>query len=269
MASVRWIGRTVWHIARALVLSRFFRTRFGRFVLIVLLLAALVLLLSLVLERTKTTEQREQQVTAIRVENHTRGQLRIEPTSADTVELETNRRMLWRQPKVNSQVVEGSLEVKATCPRLNVGTCEASFVLKVPRDVMVTTEGGRVDARGTQAPLKIQSSGAPIALVRTLGRVEVVTKSGDVKGTALGSTDVSVRSTSGEVDLDFADTPSLVDAETVVGDLRVRVPASPNPLNVQAHSQTGRLIVEVPQDAQSPRMMRVVSGAGNVSVVSK
>jgi hypothetical protein len=187
------------------------------------------------------------------------------------VSISRSSEYVFKKPGGSSEIEDGVLELESHCGSLRLGVCTVDYNIALPADVAVTVDNGsgEVVVRGSKSDLDIKTKSGAVTLENSYGRVEAVTGSGSVKGTSVSSLEVIVESGSGEVDLQFAAAPRVVDVETESGAAKVRVPKSATNYKVDASSQTGRTVTDVTRDESSPFDIKVRSDSGDVTVESK
>jgi hypothetical protein len=84
---------------------------------------------------------------------------------------------------------------------------------------------------------------------------------------AIRSRTVRATSKDGNVSIGFAAGPQLVDIESRLGNVTVRVPTAGHRYRISVTSGSGNARSEVPDDGQSGNVMRLSSGEGNATVL--
>jgi hypothetical protein len=95
--------------------------------------------------------------------------------------------------------------------------------------------------------------------------LHLTTGSGDVTTVAVRSSNVQANSGDGDLRLDFAATPTQVNAQTGSGDVTVTVPPGATYV-VAADADNGTPTVEVTRDPGAPRSITAQSGNGDVTI---
>ncbi len=153
-------------------------------------------------------------------------------------------------PEITRSVSGGVLRITSNCPDTVLGSCQASFRVAVPDNVLVNvrTSSGRVGISGLNGSARVASGSGPIAITGFCGFTLVATSaSGDVSAAADCSPDrMELRSGSGDVHAVVPNGRYRVDANSDAGTERVRglTVADDAPYTVQALSGSGDVTVE-------------------------
>jgi DUF4097 and DUF4098 domain-containing protein YvlB len=206
------------------------------------------------------------------------GEITIQAASADvdlqsgdvsviTVTRKYNRNLFGSDP--NEKFSDGKLELKDTgCGFMSFG-CKTDYVITVPKDLKVTLESSSGDLKvsdlSTGAILKTSSGSIDVNHVG--GQVTLNSSSGDLDGTSLTATGVTAHSSSGDVELAFATSPLLVDAQTSSGNVDIHLPSGDETYKVETDTKSGDEDSEgVKTDPTSPREIKAKSSSGDTVV---
>lgn len=158
-------------------------------------------------------------------------------------------------PPVETRTLDaGTLRLSATCPASATFAqrCSVDWTVSVPADAAVT----------------VATSSGDIRVEDVAGRVALRTGAGDVRLSAVRSTDVRVETGTGDARLVFATAPDSVVTTTGAGDVTVEVPADGTTYRVVGSSGVGERRVSVAQDPASRHLLDLTSGVGDVVVAS-
>jgi hypothetical protein len=152
----------------------------------------------------------------------------------------------------SARVRGNRLEVDASCAVPVAYWCNASYTLRVPRNVRVVlwSGSGDVSARGLR------------------GAADLTSQHGDVNAIGMRSQFVHASTEHGDVRLAFARAPRDVNASSIHGDVSVVVPRAGGPYRVEASTDHGDTNVDVPTDPVADRVIRVSSAHGGVTVLA-
>ncbi|MFD5084689.1 hypothetical protein ACFVYP_14590 [Kitasatospora sp. NPDC058201] len=175
------------------------------------------------------------------VEGRTGG---IEVRAGDTVRVVEKQSYRGPAPETRHEVRDGTLRLAYDCSDCGVG-----YEVTVPAGTVV----------------RLSSETGGIRLHGLAGEVEAKVGTGGVQGTALTSPTVRVSAETGGVEVAFAASPTTVEARSVTGEVRVRVPGG-EPYAVDAEAVTGGVEVAVPRQAGAPRTISARTDTGGVVV---
>lgn len=178
------------------------------------------------------------------------GDVRLVAARADRVTLVSDRRWLWRKPKVTTRLTGSTLDVRAECPEVGVlDRCAADLELRLPFDTDVIVRGGSGD---------IEADGLA-------GHVQLRTDAGDISGRDLVPVSLLAVTKAGGIDLAFSTSPVSVRASSDAGDVTVAVP--PGEYRVDTATDAGDVRVQgVLRNDRSFRRIEARTDAGDVTV---
>ena len=218
---------------------------------------------------------------------------RVEILAGSGVSVEVERTLSFgdERPRVEHGLTNGVLEIEADCPGslFTLGDpCSVDHIVRVPAfvDVEIDLGAGTVRVSGLESVVLADTGSGSIELVDLGGRVtaetgsggivlerisatvEISTGSGSIRGTDLTSLQMTARTGSGSINLDFGVAPDRVELETGSGSVTAVVPAGSYrlDLNTNSGSTTSAGITE---DASSPRTIRATTGSGSIRVTGK
>ncbi|MFI1166890.1 DUF4097 family beta strand repeat-containing protein [Streptomyces sp. NPDC020801] len=150
------------------------------------------------------------------------------------------------EPVTSHTVANGTLTLGYSC---NDPQCGVDYMVKVPAGTAV----------------QISDSTGDIKLSQLSGAVEATTGSGKIAADGLSSPQAQFTTDTGDVEAGFAKSPWAASVKVSTGDVTFTLPTSTK-YAVDAHSTTGEVHVEVPQDADAANRITAKVGTGNVTV---
>jgi len=182
-------------------------------------------------------------------------------------------------------VKDGSeVRINGNCPYISFGPCDARIVIRVPADTAVDVRSGSGDitASGLAGPVRLETGSGDVDATGLTGDSDLHTSSGDVNVRGLrgdtslrtGSGDVNAEdaetanmvadTASGDVELDFALAPQMVDASTASGDVDISVPDGT--YRVEDDSGSGETHRNVKSDPAATRVIRAQTSSGDIVI---
>jgi hypothetical protein len=183
------------------------------------------------------------------------GRVRIEQTTAAAGRIEGVLRQegSWTMPTFESTRSGDELVLDGSCHGRWFAECATDLVLRVPR-------GLALDARASVGDVSAAGAFSDVALE---------TSTGDVSADELDAGSVSAVSSVGDVRVRLVAAPEQVDVVSSVGDVRVVVPDDGTAYDVQTQIGVGDSQTTVPVDSASPNRIRVTSSVGDVRVLTE
>jgi Putative adhesin len=215
------------------------------------------------------------------------GGIKIEPGSGPGVRVVETVRYGTFRPKLREEETADGLAVRADCPWFTAN-CAVDAVITVPANLSVDavssggditvhgltgrvhldSSGGGIDASGLTGPVVLSSSGGEITATRLTGPAELDSSGGGVRASELGSSEVTARSSGGDVQLAFDTPPDRVIADSSGGGVEVGLPQVEGGYQVRADSSGGETQTDVQTDPSSPRLIDAHSSGGDVRIVT-
>jgi hypothetical protein len=193
-------------------------------------------------------------------------------TAGDTDQVSVDRELTWSifKPQVEERWDPGTqtLRVWFHCAPTITGKCSVSYMLGVPPDVPVEarTGSGNITVREMRGDLRLSATSGNVDVANSRGTVWAHSTSGNVRVNGARSQSVDARTTSGDVDLRFAEAPGTVSAKATSGNVNVAVPAGTSYF-VGAQAQSGEQKVSVGSDPRAEHKIYAHAGSGHVRVV--
>lgn len=148
-------------------------------------------------------------------------------------------------------VTGGRLDIAARCSGgFVLDDCSVDYDVTIPPDLALTLSShtGDIDVVGPTADLRVDDHTGDVTL----------------RGITAATADVST--STGNIDLGFADAPRSVRVSASTGDVVVQVPPGSTAYDVRVETSTGDQAVSVPVATTSDRHIDVRTSTGNVDV---
>ena len=160
----------------------------------------------------------------------------------------------WLGTDYASEQDGGDIRLTASCQPLLIPGCGGTVTIGVPA--------------GTQ--FELQASGQDVDLAGIDGVATVRTGTGDVTGSDLTLVDLGVTTSSGDVDLAFAQQPYSVKATTDSGDVDVEVPTGDLAYDVVTVSSSGDVESDLePGGDEAEGFIGIETDSGDVSLTGR
>lgn len=179
------------------------------------------------------------------------GDLSLAPGAAGQVSVRRHLGRSIARPRPAETWDGATLRVQGDCSITLGADCSLDYQLRVPAGVTVVahTSSGALQVRDLTGDLDLSVSSGEVEVTGTRGRLALRSSSGGVQASGLRSASVEVRVSSGDVHLDFAQPPRMVQASA--GGVDIAVPRGV-PYGVQADADSGGTTVAVDRSPSSP-----------------
>jgi len=166
------------------------------------------------------------------------------------------------------EIVDGRLELDATCPVLGSNWCSVNYTIEVPREmtVVASSDTSRVEVRGIDGEVTAQTDNGAIVVDDVTGRLVASTDNGSVAATDIVATEAVVETDNGSISLEFSVAPSSVRADNSNGDVDVMVPQDGGDYLVDAVTGNGQVTTDVRTAPNADRTMELDTGNGDIAV---
>lgn len=207
------------------------------------------------------------EVTSLDVSNGN-GRVTVVGSASDEIVVTSDISEGLRAPRREMRVVDGRLDLEASCPVFSGTWCSVDFTVQIPRDVAVEidADNGAIDVRGVDAAVDVRSDNGRVELVDIAGDVDAHSDNGRVVGRSLTSSVVNAQSDNGRVELQFDSDPTTVVAESDNGRVEVLLPETDVAYRLDISSDNGSVEQAVRVDPDSARSLTIKSDNGSVSV---
>jgi len=192
------------------------------------------------------------------------------------VRAEAGEVLRGKEGEISVKAGEGPISVREV---LRYGNKKPSTAHTVENGTLKLVSSGCAGERKCSVQYMIHVPAGTAATVRTnigdidvhglTGDLNLVADTGDVTGDAVGSKSVTLHSGAGDARADFTAPPDKVDVRADAGDVHLTLPAGSYDLQATAGAGDRRVSGNVTSDAGSPRKVRAVTGAGDVSIAGR
>jgi hypothetical protein len=155
-----------------------------------------------------------------------------------------------RATSEEQRVVDGRLELRASCPVLGSEWCAVDYAIEVPADLDV-----RVDA-----------DNGSVEVADVAGDVTLTSDNGRVTGTGLRSDAVTADSDNGSVTMELLEPPASVEARSDNGSVDVVLPRTAESYKLSIGTDNGDVSDDIRTDPASAREITIDSDNGDATV---
>ena len=171
---------------------------------------------------------------------------------------------------VTRSVTASGTTVSSAC-RFVTGECSFNYRVGLPAGVraVLASGSGSLMLRGLSGYVDAAAGSGDIAGTGLSGpQVTFESGSGDITVRGLASADVTASAGSGDVTLTFTKVPRRVSVSNSDGNVRLVLPPGRTLYRVDASASSGSSVVKVPQSTNSPYVIKVSAGSGDISITN-
>jgi len=171
-------------------------------------------------------------------------------------------------PTNSEQVLNNTLFIRSNCQGFFDNYCNRHFTIHVPSTVHVTVDTGQGDilVSGIDGAMTLTTGQGDVNIAGNPLSLRVTTGQGSINATALSSASVFAHTGQGNVILNFTQPPTRVTALTGQGTISVSLPRGPDSYQLNAASEQGTAVKDVPDNSESHRIINASSGQGNIVI---
>lgn len=218
-------------------------------------------------ERTERFTVRAADVSRLLVDNDT-GSVTIVGTASDEVNVVAEVSDGLRSTGFRHEVVDGTLELRGSCPLLGSMWCRVTYRIEVPRHlaVDVDSDDSRVEISNVDGDVDVDTSNGSVELSGIAGAITVSGDNGSITGDELSSAVAQLETDNGRIELSFVEPPDRVDAEGNNGSIEVVLPVVDVGYDVETSTSNGEETIDVLDNPDSPHRVRVETDNGSITV---
>ena len=198
------------------------------------------------------------------------GDVTVGQTAGDRVAATGTAHYSLVRSTVTRSVTATGTTVSSHC-HFVTGECSFTYRVGLPAGVRATLASGSGDLmlRGLSGYVNAAAGSGDITGTGLSGpRVTLETGSGDITVSGLASANVTASAGSGNVTLTFTKAPNQVSVSDSSGDVHVVLPPGRTLYRVDVSASSGSTAVKVPQSTESPHVIKVSTGSGNITITN-
>jgi Toastrack DUF4097 len=211
-------------------------------------------------ERTEVTTYDAAEVSVIDVQSSA-GSVTIEGTPGrDEITVTARISDGLRDTGERQALVDGRLELRASCPVIGSEWCNVKYTIEAPADVEVDadSDNGRLTVRQVDGPVGLHTDNGSVEVADLTGNLTVGASNGSITGNRLASDTVMADTDNGSITLDFDEPPTTVEARSDNGRVEVVLPDTEDFYNLD-------ITTDIRNDPTSSRRLTIQTDNGDVT----
>jgi hypothetical protein len=172
-----------------------------------------------------------------------------------------------RETEERQALVDGRLELRASCPLIGSEWCNVKYTIEAPADVEVRadTDNGRLTVRRVDGPVDLQADNGSVEVADVPGDVTIGADNGSITGSRLASATVMADTDNGSITLEFVEPPTTVEARSDNGRVEVVLPDTEDFYNLDITTDNGQVSRDIRTDPTSSRRLTIQTDNGDVT----
>ena len=131
-----------------------------------------------------------------------------------------------RETEERQTLVDGVLELRASCPLIGSEWCSVRYTIEVPADIEVRadTDNGRLRVSGVDGPVHLDTDNGSVEVADVTGNLTIGSNNGSITASRLTSDTVVAETDNGSLTIELLETPTSVEARSDNGSVEVVLP---------------------------------------------
>jgi Toastrack DUF4097 len=218
-------------------------------------------------ERTEVTTYDAAEIDVIDVDN-TSGPVTI-LGSPERDEITVTARISdgLRKTGESQSVVDGRLELRASCPLIGNEWCSVKYTIEVPADVEVRadTDNGVLRVSGVDGPIDLSADNGSVEVSDITGNVTIESDNGSITASELTSDTVITETDNGSIMLELLAPPTKVEARSDNGTVEVVLPETDDFYSLDITTDNGDVSRDIRSVPNSTRRITIETDNGDVT----
>lgn len=171
-------------------------------------------------------------------------------------------------PTNSEHVQNNTLYIRSNCHGFFDNYCLRHFTIHVPSavDMTVDTGQGNILVSGAKGAITLTTGQGDVDITSNPLSLRATTGQGSISAEALSSASVFVHTGQGNVFLNFTQPPTTMTALTGQGNISVLLPRGSDSYQLDATTDQGNAVKDVPENSESHRIIQASSGEGNIVI---
>jgi Putative adhesin len=172
-----------------------------------------------------------------------------------------------RETGERQALVDGRLELRASCPVIGSEWCNVKYTIEAPADVEVRadSDNGRLTVRRVDGAVDLQADNGSVDVADLSGPLTIAADNGSITGSRLAADTVMAETDNGSIALEFVEPPTTVDARSDNGRVEVVLPDTEDFYNLDITTDNGEVSRDIRNDPTSSRRITIQTDNGDVT----
>ncbi len=173
-----------------------------------------------------------------------------------------------RETEERQTLVDGVLELRASCPLIGSDWCSVRYTIEVPADIEIRaeTDNGRLTVRGIAGPVHLDTDNGSVEVADVTGNLTVSSNNGSITASRLTSEAVVAESDNGSLAIELLEPPTSVEARSDNGSVEVVLPETEDAYRLDITTDNGDVLDDIRTSPDSPRHLLIETDNGDATV---
>ena len=219
-------------------------------------------------ERTEVTPYDAAGVTMIDVDNSSGPVTITGSPGRDVITVTARISDGLRKTGERQQLVDGRLELDATCPLIGSDWCEVEYTIEVPSDieVLADTDNGKLEVRGIDGPVDLSADNGSVEVADITSDLTVEADNGSITASRLTSDAVIAATDNGSLTIELLEPPTTVEARSDNGTVEVILPDTEDAYALDITTDNGDVVDNIRRSPDSARHLLIETDNGDAIV---
>jgi hypothetical protein len=173
-----------------------------------------------------------------------------------------------RETEERQTLVDGVLELRASCPLIGSDWCSVRYTIEVPSDIEVRadTDNGRLTVRGIAGAVDLSADNGAVEVADLSGNLTINGDNTSVTATQLTSDRVIAETDNGSLTIELLEPPTSVEARSDNGSIEVVLPETEDAYRLDITTDNGDVLDDIRASPDSPRHVLIETDNGDAIV---
>jgi Putative adhesin len=165
-------------------------------------------------------------------------------------------------------LVDGVLELRASCPLIGSQWCEVKYTIEVPADIEVRadTDNGQLTVSGIAGAVDLDADNGAVEVSDLGGNLTISADNSSIDATQLTSDTLVVETDNGSVTVELLEPPSSVEVRSDNGSVDVVLPDTEDAYALEVSTDNGDVSRDIRTNPESPRHILIDTDNGDAIV---
>ncbi len=165
-------------------------------------------------------------------------------------------------------LVDGRLELRASCPNFGSMWCEVRYTIEVPADIEVRadTDNGRLRVSGVTGAVDLDADNGAVEVADLGGNLTVNGDNTSITASRLTSESVVAATDNGSITIELLEPPTSVEARSSNGSIDVVLPDTEETYALDISTDNGDISRDIRTAPDSPRHILIETDNGDAVV---
>jgi hypothetical protein len=173
-----------------------------------------------------------------------------------------------RETEERQTLVDGVLELRASCPLIGSDWCSVRYTIEVPSDIEVRadTDNGLLRVSGVDGRVSLSADNGTVEVADIAGNLTIESDNGSIEASRLTSDTVTAETDNGSLMIELLEPPTSIEARSNNGTVEVVLPDTEDAYALEISTDNGDVSRDIRTDPASSRHILIETDNGDAIV---